>query len=170
MLFRPMQNVVRPLLGRSGQLRKPIAASRGFAAAPLPIRTQHFINNEFVDSIEKSTFDTFNPATEEKIATVQAAGVADVDKAVRAAEAAMTSWRDVSGPDRRDMMLKLADLMEENKQRLAEVESLDNGKPISIAGMWIFSMQFNTSVTSQAGPTRECRVKRSLLKTPTCSR
>lgn len=101
--------------------------------AELPIRTQHFINNEWVDSEDGVTFDTVNPSTEETISSVQAAGVADVNKAVAAAKAALFTWRDVSGPARRDLLLKLADLMEKNKQRLAEVESLDNGKPVSVA-------------------------------------
>merc|ERR1712137_666377 len=97
------------------------------------MRTQHFINNEWVNSGDGATFDTFNPSTEETIASVQAAGVADVNKAVAAAKTALFTWRDVSGVTRRDLLLKLADLMEQNKQRLAEVESLDNGKPVSIA-------------------------------------
>ena len=96
-------------------------------------RTQHFINNEFVDSADGKTFDTINPATEKVLATVQSAGAKDVDNAVAAATKAFATWRDVSGPARRDMMLKLADLVEANKQQLAEWESLDNGKPISVA-------------------------------------
>ena len=96
-------------------------------------RTQHFINNEFVDSADGKTFDTINPATEKVLATVQSAGAKDVDNAVAAATKAFATWRDVSGPARRDMMLKLADLVEANKQQLAEWESLDNGKPVSVA-------------------------------------
>jgi aldehyde dehydrogenase (NAD+) len=89
------------------------------------LRTQHFINNEFVDSVNGETFDTFNPATEEKIATLQKGSAADVDRAVEAAQTAFKKggWRDVSGSKRRDMLLKLADLLELNKQYFAEVES-----------------------------------------------
>ena len=46
------------------------------------IRTQHYINGQWCDSIEPKTFDVFNPATEEKITSVQQAGPKDVDKAV----------------------------------------------------------------------------------------
>jgi hypothetical protein len=97
------------------------------------IITKLFINNEFVDSESKQTFDTINPATEEVLATVQRADSQDVDKAVNSAKAAFSKWRDVSGPARRDLILKYANLMQENQQYLAEIESADNGKPVSIA-------------------------------------
>jgi|UniRef100_A0A6T1ZL54 aldehyde dehydrogenase (NAD+) len=100
---------------------------------PVTLRTQHFINNEWVNSVNGGTLDTINPATEEVLATVQAADKADVDIAVAAAKKAFFSWRDVPGPKRRDLLLKLADLIDENKQELAEWESKDNGKPVSVA-------------------------------------
>jgi len=95
--------------------------------------TKLFINNEFVDSESGETFDTINPATEEVLAKVQRAYSQDVDKAVNAATVAFTKWRDVSGPARRDLLLKYASLLEENQQYVAEIESADNGKPVSIA-------------------------------------
>jgi len=94
---------------------------------------KHFINNEFVDSVSKQTFQTINPATEEVIASVQRGDEKDIDLAVKAARGAFTKWCDVSGPDRRDLLLKLADSLAQNQQYLAEIESLDNGKPTSIA-------------------------------------
>lgn len=97
------------------------------------VSTQLFINNEFVDSVSGATFETIDPSTESVLATVQRANKDDVDVAVKAATNAFTTWRDVSGPDRRDLLLKLASLMEENQQFLAEWESKDNGKPVSIA-------------------------------------
>jgi len=95
--------------------------------------TQHFINNEFVNSIDGTTFETIDPSTEKVLAVVQRAKEADVNIAVQAARKAFLKWRDVSGPNRRDLILKLATLMEENAQALAEWESKDNGKPISVA-------------------------------------
>ncbi len=97
------------------------------------IQTKLFINNEFVDSKDGATFDTIDPSSEQKLASVQRASKDDVDIAVQAATKAFTSWRDVSGPDRRDLLLKLASLMEQNQQFLAEWESKDNGKPVSVA-------------------------------------
>lgn len=97
------------------------------------IITKLFINNKFVDSKSKQTFDTINPATEQVLASVQRANSHDVDAAVKAARNAFVKWRDVSGADRRDLLLKFANLIEENQQYLAEIESADNGKPISEA-------------------------------------
>jgi len=95
----------------------------------LPLRTQLFINNEWVDATGGKTFDTVNPATEEKIATIQEASQEDVDKAVGAAKEAFKTWRKSDGCKRRDLLLKLADLIAEHRDRLADVETLDNGKP-----------------------------------------
>jgi aldehyde dehydrogenase (NAD+) len=102
----------------------------------LPLQTKLFINNEFVDSVDGATFETVNPATEQVIATLQAAGKADVDKAVAAARSAFQNkWERTTGSERRDLLNKLADLIEKHADRLAEVESLDNGKPRAIARM-----------------------------------
>lgn len=104
-----------------------------FATLDLPLRTQLFINNEWVDAKSKKTFDTFDPRDESKIATVQEAGEQDVDDAVAAAKEAFKTWKNTDGSTRRQLLNKLADLMEENRARLAEVESLDNGKPVHTA-------------------------------------
>ncbi len=93
--------------------------------------TQHFINNEFVDSKSHQTFRTIDPSTEEVITVVQRGDALDVDEAVMSAKAAFKSWRDVSGPHRRDLLLALSNLMLENIQFLADVESRDNGTPVS---------------------------------------
>lgn len=101
----------------------------------LQLRSQHFIDNEFVDSVDpKCTLTTLNPATEEILATVQKAGQADVDKAVAAARAAFKDkWETSTGVSRRDLLNKFADLVEKHADRLAEVESWDNGKPLAVA-------------------------------------
>lgn len=93
-----------------------------------------FINNEFVDSVSKKTFPTYNPATGEKIADVQEGDKADVDKAVKAARAAFargSEWRTMDASKRGRLLFKLADVMEENLDYLASLETLDNGKPFS---------------------------------------
>jgi aldehyde dehydrogenase (NAD+) len=99
----------------------------------LPLRTQLFINNEWVDAKAGKTFDTINPADETVIASVQEAGKEDVDKAVIAAQEAFKSWRKSDASYRRNLLLKLADLIEDNRKRLAEVETLDNGKPVHVS-------------------------------------
>jgi len=95
--------------------------------------TKLFINNEFVDAKSGKTFPTVNPATEEVICEVQQAGQEDIDAAVVAATAAFKTFRKSNGCDRRDMLLKLADLVEKNRKQLAELESMDNGKPEHVA-------------------------------------
>eukprot|EP00960_Hanusia_phi_P071670 767601-Hanusia_phi.AAC.1 len=96
--------------------------------------TRLFIDGEFVNSISGKTFKTINPATEEVICEVQEALPEDVDRAVIAANKAFergAPWREMDGTKRRDLLLKLADLMEQNKEELAVLESLNNGKPVS---------------------------------------
>jgi aldehyde dehydrogenase (NAD+) len=78
-------------------------------------------------------FDTINPATEEVITSIHAAGKEDVDAAVTAAGVAFQTWRKSNGCDRRDMLLRLASLTEKHRVQLAELESLDNGKPQHVA-------------------------------------
>ena len=98
--------------------------------------TQHFINGEFVNSVNGKTFNTVNPRTEEVICTVQAADRHDVDKAVLAATNAFaegSEWRQMTGGDRRDVLLKIARLMEKHREELAYYEALDNGKPQLVA-------------------------------------
>ncbi|WP_026568323.1 aldehyde dehydrogenase family protein [Bacillus sp. UNC41MFS5] len=91
-----------------------------------------FINGEFVESKSQKTFDTYNPATGEVLACVYEAGVEDIDLAVKAARKAFDEgpWSKMSASNRSRLMYKLADLMEENSEELAQLETLDNGKPI----------------------------------------
>lgn len=91
-----------------------------------------FINGEFVESTSQKTFDTYNPATGEVLATVFEAGPEDIDRAVKAARKAFDEgpWSKMSASERSRLMYKLADLMEANSAELAQLETLDNGKPI----------------------------------------
>ena len=90
------------------------------------------INGEWVEG--KKHFDTINPATGEVLTQVADAGQAEVDQAVAAARKAFDdpkgAWRKMSASERGKLIWKLADLMEQNIEELAELETLDNGKPI----------------------------------------
>merc|ERR1719389_950781 len=97
------------------------------------METNLFINNEFVKAKAGKTFKSINPRTEEVIAEFQCAEKADVDAAVDAAEKAFKTWKKGNGCERRDMLLKLADLVDKHREQLAEMESLDNGKPVHVA-------------------------------------
>jgi aldehyde dehydrogenase (NAD+) len=93
-----------------------------------------FINNEFVPSASGKKFPTVYPATGKTIIEVYEADKADVDKAVEAAKAAYTKvWKNTSPTERSRLLFKLADLMDRDSALLAELESIDNGKPVSVA-------------------------------------
>ncbi|KAH3901209.1 uncharacterized protein SCDLUD_002695 [Saccharomycodes ludwigii] len=90
-----------------------------------------FINNEYVDSSSSETLTAYNPATGEEICKIQqACPKKDVDIAVAAARKAFPIWHNIPAVEKRDLFFKLADLVQENKQILAEIESLNSGKPI----------------------------------------
>ncbi|CAO3592383.1 unnamed protein product [Absidia cylindrospora] len=98
----------------------------------LNLQTGLFINNEFVAG--PKTIDTINPATGEVIASVQAAEHKQVDDAVDAAEAAFRNvWSKTSPQERQRLLLKLADLIDRDTEELAQIETLDNGKGISMS-------------------------------------
>jgi len=109
------------------------------ATAPAPNvsvrQTRLLINGEWCNAASGKTFDTINPATGDVIAQVAESDAADVDQAVKAARAAFETgkWRKMSATRRGDLLHKLADLIEKNADELARLESLDNGKPYSIA-------------------------------------
>ena len=96
-------------------------------------QTKMLIDGQWRDSVSGKTFETVNPATEEVIAQVAEGDAADIDLAVKAARKAFDSgpWRKTDARDRGRLLNKLADLIEENIDELAELETLDNGKPIS---------------------------------------
>ena len=98
--------------------------------------TKLLVNGKWVDSVSGKRFATINPATGEKICDVAEADEADVNLAVKAARAAFETkspWRRASGPDRSRLLNRLADLIEKHTDELARLESLDNGKPFSVA-------------------------------------
>ncbi len=95
------------------------------------------IGNRWVESASGRTFATINPATGEEICQVAEADAADVDKAVRAARAAFEQgpWRTMAASQRGRLLYRLSDLIEANANQLARLESLDNGKALSVARM-----------------------------------
>jgi aldehyde dehydrogenase (NAD+) len=90
------------------------------------------INNEWTDTAKH--FDTINPATGEVLTQIAEASPEEVDRAVSAARRAFEDrtgpWRKMSASDRGRLIWKLADLVEKNIDEVAELETLDNGKPI----------------------------------------
>ena len=102
-------------------------------AKPRIRQTDCFIGGQWVPAASGKTFETVNPATEEVITQVAEGDAADVDLAVEAARNALENgpWATMDARDRGHLLYKLADLIEENLEELAALETLDNGKPIS---------------------------------------
>lgn len=103
-------------------------------AAKVKIRLGRLlINGEWIDGAKK--FDSINPATGEVLTQIVEASTEDVDRAVSAARRALedrsSPWRKMSASERGKMIWRLADLVEKNIDELGELETLDNGKPIS---------------------------------------
>ena len=92
-----------------------------------------FVGGEFVDALSGETMEVLNPATGDVIAEVPKSGEEDVDRAVAAAEKAWETWRDKTPKDRMELLLKLADVIDENAEELARLESLNVGKPWWVA-------------------------------------
>jgi acyl-CoA reductase-like NAD-dependent aldehyde dehydrogenase len=106
--------------------------ARAFASRPHGM----FIGGEEVDAADGATFETVDPATGNVITTVAQGGAQDVDRAVKAARAAFehdAPWRTMTPGDRGRAITRLALLVEEHADELAELESLDNGKPLKFA-------------------------------------
>ncbi|XP_017859367.1 PREDICTED: cytosolic 10-formyltetrahydrofolate dehydrogenase isoform X2 [Drosophila arizonae] len=98
------------------------------------VPTQLFINGEFVDAEKNRVLDIVNPTDETVLCEVACASTNDVDKAVQAAHKAFFgSWKQVSARQRGQLMLKLADLMEQYKEDLATIESVDSGAVYTLA-------------------------------------
>ncbi|MBI2309089.1 MAG: aldehyde dehydrogenase family protein [Rhodocyclales bacterium] len=93
------------------------------------------IDGRWVDGSSGETLAVLNPATETVLATVPAGSAADVDAAVQAARRAFVSpaWAKMKPDQRQRLLLRLADLVEAHARTLAEIESLDNGKPAAVA-------------------------------------
>ncbi|PIN02804.1 Aldehyde dehydrogenase [Handroanthus impetiginosus] len=96
--------------------------------------TKLFINGQFVDSVSGRTFETIDPRTEEVIAKISEGDKEDVDLAVKAARQAFDHgpWPRLPGSQRRRIMLKFADLINENTEELAALDSIDAGKLYSM--------------------------------------
>ena len=93
------------------------------------------INGTWREAASGKTFQTYNPATGDVLAEVAEGDRADIDQAVKAARTAFDAgpWRKMTPSERGRLIWKLADLLEEHLQEFAELESLDNGKPVTIA-------------------------------------
>lgn len=119
---------------------KPLHFSGSFQYAPAPEGTEHiqlkekyslFINGKFVAPSSKKYFDSINPSTEKKIASVAEANTADVNSAVKAARNAYDkTWSKMPAAERGKYLYRIARILQEKARELAVIESMDGGKPI----------------------------------------
>jgi acyl-CoA reductase-like NAD-dependent aldehyde dehydrogenase len=94
---------------------------------------QVFIGGEWLNAASGDTMEVLNPATEEVIAEVPRCDADDVDRAVAAAKAALPEWLETTPAERAEILLKLADLLDEHAEEIATIESENVGKPLSYA-------------------------------------
>ncbi|MCJ1259129.1 aldehyde dehydrogenase (NAD(P)(+)) ald5 [Lignoscripta atroalba] len=119
---------------------------RVFAVEPMPLKGDFvlrdrtsilpviFINNEFIKGVDGKTFEVINPSNEKTIVSVHEATEKDVDIAVAAARKAFEGeWRNTTPEQKGKYLNRLAVLVEENLDTLAAIESLDNGKAVTMA-------------------------------------
>jgi gamma-glutamyl-gamma-aminobutyraldehyde dehydrogenase/4-guanidinobutyraldehyde dehydrogenase/NAD-dependent aldehyde dehydrogenase len=101
-------------------------------ASRLKIEGRAFIHGRYCEALSGETFPSINPATAGKVADIAACGAADVDLAVRSAREAFESgsWSRMAPGDRKRRLVRFADLLLENADELALLETLDVGKPI----------------------------------------
>jgi aldehyde dehydrogenase (NAD+) len=89
-----------------------------------------FIDGEFAEAADGKVFKTVSPSSEEVLSEVAQAGAEDVDRAVKAARKAFTSWSALPGAERGKYLFRIARIIQERSREFAVLESLDNGKPI----------------------------------------
>jgi len=94
---------------------------------------KNFVGGEWVDAAEGGVEQIVNPATGEVIAEVPKGTEADVDRAVQAAKQAYPKWRETTPGERAEVLLQLADVIDENTDELAQIESQNVGKPLASA-------------------------------------
>ena len=95
---------------------------------------KNFVGGEWADSSSGETMEVLNPSTGETIAEVPKSTAEDVERAVQAAMKALPDWLDKTPKDRMELLLKLADVIDDNADELTQLESQNVGKPMSIAG------------------------------------
>src|ERR671937_1702038 len=94
-------------------------------------RYRNFVGGDWVDSASGETMEVLNPATGETIAEVPRGTAEDVDRAVQAAKKALPEWLETTPAERSELLLKLADVIDEHAEELAGIESRNVGKPLA---------------------------------------
>lgn len=141
----------------------------------------NFIGNEFVPPASGDYLDVVEPATGRVYARVPLSDEADVNRAVAAAEAAFPAWSALPAAERSRLLFRLADVIDANVERLAQAESTDCGKPVSLArnleiprcatnfrhfAAAVLHTPGEAYETDQPGPTGRIRAMNTVLRRP----
>lgn len=94
---------------------------------------QNYINGKLAEAENGQSFDNYNPSNGKVYGQIPDSTQADIQSAVNAASSAFPTWSTTSREERSNLLLKIADLIDANHDRLAAAESKDNGKPIKLA-------------------------------------
>lgn len=94
---------------------------------------KNFINGEYLESSSGDTLDNFNPTTGQPYSKVVNSNAEDIDRAVKAAQAALPIWSGFTHRERADLLLAVGEQLTKRKQEFAEAESQDQGKPVQLA-------------------------------------
>src|ERR1051325_1307886 len=97
------------------------------------IKIENYINGQLTAPTSGKYIDNYNPAIGEVYSLIPDSDETDVNLAVEAAEKAFPAWSKTSAEKRHDVLMKLVSLIERDLDKLAEAESIDNGKPFSLA-------------------------------------
>src|SRR5882762_4268081 len=98
---------------------------------PTLLRTQAFVNGEWVNAASGATHPVLNPATGERLGTVPDMGTAETRQAIEAASAALPAWGRLTAKDRAGMLRRWYDLMRVNQDDLAVIMTAEQGKPLA---------------------------------------
>lgn len=116
-------------------IHSPASPSFTDAVSRVSLRTHAFINGRYTEALSGDTFAAHSPINGQELAQIAACSQADVDTAVTAARRAFDKglWQKASPNERRKTLLRFADLIEQNSEELALIETLDSGKPLANA-------------------------------------
>src|SRR5947209_14411650 len=98
-----------------------------------PLKIRNFIDGQLIEPVRGKYLDNIEPATGKVYSQVADSDARDVELAVAAGEKAFPAWSKTSAADRSRVLLRIADLIERDVEKLARAESIDTGKPISLA-------------------------------------
>lgn len=124
--------MVRPIYGRLGvRAMSSVSSVQGLLSNPNLLKTQCYVNGQWVSSKSGETFDVNNPATNLAVSSVPEMTVEELQEAIVVAKNAFESFKDTTGRERSDLLRKYADLMMANQSDLGHIITMENGKPLA---------------------------------------